>query len=382
MVVKRIGEHGGYTVLPVTNALAPISEMSAHSWLAVESVFGLYGANFFGITSPGLDVGHRVPAPGRPGPGRRRASWMVLRRFFRCEDRIAQVLALGILINVAAYLLSTVPTTYWSARELAGVLPAAPCWRAGCSAAASWPFRLVPAMAVVLACYLAALGYTVAQPSRPAITQDLADWLVAHHLTYGLSSYGIANATTLASGGAVSIRSVSFYNNDAAPGPYEFDQTWYDPRLHDATFVVLMKPPVPLDEIATWEVRDAFGRPTHVYDFGPYVIMTYDTNLLTDLSPSLPSATPARQLPAPFPTQPDAQPLDPEVAASGQAEQLGGGVSAGPRRAVGGQVSDALRRGPERQAHLHQDQIGPRREQAADQRPGLLIPVRVAYRHH
>ena len=86
-------------------------------------------------------------------------------------------------------------------------------------------------MAVVLACYLAALGYTVAQPSRPAITQDLADWLVAHHLSYGLSSYGIANATTLASGGAVSVRSVSFYNNDAAAGPYEFDQTWYDPRM-------------------------------------------------------------------------------------------------------------------------------------------------------
>ena len=162
-------------------------------------------------------------------------------------------------------------------------------------------FRLVPAMAVVLACYLAALGYTVAQPSRPAISQDLADWLVAHHLSYGLSSYGIANATTLASGGAVSIRSVSFDNNDAAAGPYEFDQTWYDPRIHDANFVVLMNPPAPLDQIATWETRDTFGRPTHVYDFGPYVIMTYDKNLLTDLSPSLPPPPPPGQLPSPPP---------------------------------------------------------------------------------
>jgi len=50
--------------------------------------------------------------------------WLVIRHFFSCEDRIAQILALGILIDVAAYLLSTVPTTYWSARELAGVLPA------------------------------------------------------------------------------------------------------------------------------------------------------------------------------------------------------------------------------------------------------------------
>jgi len=241
-VVKRIGEHGGFAVLPVANALAPITEMSAHSWLAVESVFGLYGADFFGITSPGLDAGiaflHLV--------GLSLAAWglwLVLRRFFSCEDRIAQILALGILINVGAYLLSTTPTTYWSAREMAGVLPAGAVLAGRMLGGRFLTFRLVPAMTVVLACYLAGLGYTVAQPSRPAITQDLADWLVAHHLTYGLSSYGVGNATTLASGGAVSVRSVSFYNNDAGPGPYEFDQTWYDPRLHDANFVVLMNPP-------------------------------------------------------------------------------------------------------------------------------------------
>ena len=289
MVVRRIGEHGGFAVLPVANSLAPITEMSAHSWLAVESVFGLYGADFFGISSPGLDAGiaflHLI---GLALAGW--ALWLVIRRFFSCEDRVAQILTLGIVVNVAAYLLSTTPTTYWSAREMAGVLPAGAVLAGRMLGGRFLASRLVPAMTVVLACYLAALGYTVAQPSRPAITQDLADWLVAHHLTYGLSSYGVGNATTLASGGAVSVRSVSFYNNDAAPGPYEFDQTWYDPRIHDANFVVLMNPAVPLDQIATWEVRDAFGRPSHVYDFGPYVIMTFDTNLLTDLSPS-PSPT-------------------------------------------------------------------------------------------
>ena len=136
MVVKRIGAHGGYAVLPVANSLAPLSEMSAHVWLAVGSVFGLYGSDFFGISSPGLNaaiaflhlIGLALAAWGL---------WLVIRRFFSCEDRIAQVLALGILINVAAYLLSTVPTTYWSAREMAGVLPPAPCLRAGCWAPGS-----------------------------------------------------------------------------------------------------------------------------------------------------------------------------------------------------------------------------------------------------
>ena len=82
-VVKQIGAHGGYYVLPVKNSLAPITEMSSHAWLAVESVFGLYGADFFGMTSPGLDgaiallhlVGLALAVAGL---------WVVLRHFFRC----------------------------------------------------------------------------------------------------------------------------------------------------------------------------------------------------------------------------------------------------------------------------------------------------------
>jgi hypothetical protein len=292
MVVKRIGEHGGFAVLPISEALAPTSEMSAHSWLAVKSVFGLYGAEFFGMSSPGLAagiaflhvIGLALAAWGL---------WLVIRHFFSCADRIAQVLALAILINVTAYMLSATPTTYYSAREIAGVLPAGAVLAGRMLGARFLAARLVPALAVVLACYLAALGYTVAQPSQPAITQNLADWLVAHHLSYGVSSYGVANTTTLASGGAVDVRPVSWYNKDAAPGPEEFDQAWYDPRMHDANFVVLMKPAVPLDPIADWEVYATFGHPTAVHDFGPYVIMTYNTNLLTDLSPSLPTPPPS-----------------------------------------------------------------------------------------
>jgi hypothetical protein len=312
-VVKEIGAHGGYSVLPVQNSLAPVGELSAHSWLAVESVFGLYGADFFGVTSPGLDAAiaflHLVGlALAVTGLG------LVLRRFFRCPDRVAQILTVGILVNVAAYLLSTVPTTYWSAREMAGVLPAGAVLAGRMLGRRLMAARLTPALAVVLACYLAALGYSVAQPSRPAMTQDLADWLVAHHLTYGLSSYGIANTTTLASGGAVSVRSVRFYNSDAGAGPYEFDQNWYDPSRHNASFVVVMNPPVPLDPIAPWQVRNRFGPPSHVYEFGPYVILTYDTNLLTDLSPSLPPPPQPGATPTPSATPTPAARLFPTAA--------------------------------------------------------------------
>jgi len=292
IVVKEISAHGGYTVLPVQAGVAQVTEMSSHLWLLVQSICGLYGADLFGMSSIGLNgaiaivhlVGLALAVWG---------FWLVIRRFFSCQDRIAQILAVAIIINLAAYMLSTTPTTYWSARELAGVLPAGAVLAARMLGGRLMKARLVPALSLVLACYLAALGYTVTKPSVPAVSQDLADWLAANHLTYGLSSYGLANTTTLASGETVSLRPVSWENDDVAGGPYEFDKSWYDPTLHDANFVVLIQPPLPIDPIALWEVRVSFGKPQHIYYFHRYTIMVFNKNLLTDLVPSLPAPPPS-----------------------------------------------------------------------------------------
>jgi hypothetical protein len=291
LVPKEISAHGGFTVLPVQAGVAPVTDMSAHLWLLVQSISGLYGADLFGMTSIGLNgaiallhlVGLALAAWGL---------WLVVRRFFSCEDRIAQILAVGILVNLVAYMLSTTPTTYWSAREIAPVLAYGAVLAARMLGGRLCKARLVPALSVALACYLAALGYTVTKPGIPAVTQNLADWLAANHLTYGLSSYGIANTTTLASGETVNVRPVSWEGNYVAGGPYEFDKTWYDPTLHYANFVVLINPPIPIDPIALWEVRVSFGKPQHTYYFSRYTIMVFDKNLLNDLVPTLPPAPP------------------------------------------------------------------------------------------
>jgi hypothetical protein len=291
IVVREISAHGGYTVLPVPGGVAPVTDMSSHLWLLVQSICGLYGADVFGMTSIGLAaaiallhlVGLALAAWGL---------WLVIRRFFSCEDRIAQILTLGILVNLAAYMLSTTPTTYWSAREIAPVLPMGAVLAARMLGGRLMKARLVPALSVALACYLAALGYTVTQPSIPAVTQNLADWLAANHLTYGLSSYGISNTTTLASGETVDVRPVSWEGNYVAGGPYEFNKSWYDPTLHYANFVVLINPPIPIDPIALWEIRVSFGKPVHTYYFSRYTIMVFNKNLLTDLVPSLPPPPP------------------------------------------------------------------------------------------
>jgi hypothetical protein len=297
IVVREISAHGGYQMLPVPGGIAPVTDLSSHLWLLLQSISGLYGFDLFGMTSIGLNAA--IAALHLIGVALAGwALWLVIRRFFSCEDRIAQVLTLGILVNLTAYMLSTTPTTYWSAREVAPVLPMGAVLAGRMLGARLMKARLVPALIVALACYLAALGYTVTQPSIPAVTQNLADWLAANNLTYGLSSYGIANTTTLASGETVNVRSVSWEGNYVAAGPYEFEKSWYDPTLHYANFVILINPPLPIDPIALWEVRVSFGKPAHIYYFSRYTIMVFNKNLLTDLVPSLPPPPPPSGTPA------------------------------------------------------------------------------------
>jgi len=284
IAVRLIRDHGGYNVLPFNTALATLSSMPDHIWLAVGGVFGLYGADFFGMPlglAAGLALLHLAGLALAA-----LALWRVISRFFSCDDLIAQVLAVGILIMVGAYLLSAIPVTYYSARYLACVLPGGAVLAGRMLAGPIMKARLVPVLTVLLAGYLAALGYSVTKPPVPAVSQDLASWLAARHLTYGLTGYGLANATTLASNGTVSLRPVTWQGNDVSAGPYEFDRAWYDPLAHDADFVVLLAPPGPLDWIWDSQVRATFGPPEHTYHFAKYVIMTWDKNLLTGLSPS------------------------------------------------------------------------------------------------
>ena len=287
IAVELISDHGGYSVLPVPTGLATSGAIPTHVWLMTRGVLGLYGAVFFGLPSIGLAAGIAFLHLA----GVALAAWalcLVIRRFFRCDDLVAQVLAASIVITMAAYVLSTIPITYYSARYLAGVLAGGAVLAGRMLASTMMRARLVQAAAVVLACYLAALGYTVSQPPVPAVSQDLADWLTARNFSYGLSSYGLANTTTLASAGAVDLRPVAWQGNDAYAGPAGFEHAWYNPLAADADYVVLLRKPTALDSITDWEVRASFGPPVHTYRFKEYVIMTWDKNLLTEVSPVSP----------------------------------------------------------------------------------------------
>ena len=312
IAVKLIHAIGGYTILPVATQLAAPGALPLHIRLATDGVLGLYGANFQGPPT-GLNlvfaILHLVGVALAIW-----ALWLAFRRFFRNDDLIAQVLAVSIVVNLAAYLLSGKPTAYWSVREMAGILPAgavlagrmigpllAGAWgknpvgqnRAGQNQAGQNPVAtarkaLAATLAAVLACYLAALGWAATRPSVPGVGQDLVDWLGGHGLTYGLAEYGLANAPTLASGYKVAIRPVVAEPSRLDPGPHEFDINWYDPKQHYANFVALLAKPAALDPMTPAQARAAFGAPAHEYRYKGYLIMTWNKNLLAELGPAAP----------------------------------------------------------------------------------------------
>src|ERR1700722_743182 len=157
LVVKAIRHLGGVTGGPLDTTPPPSATWPTHLALTAEGILGLYGADFTGRKlgfTVGLALVHLV--------GVALAVWafaVVIRRFFRCDDLIAQVLTVGIVINLFAYTFSVLPNTYWDDREIASVLPFGAVLAGRVLAERLTAARLLPVLAAVGCCYLVALGY-------------------------------------------------------------------------------------------------------------------------------------------------------------------------------------------------------------------------------
>ena len=278
---RVLGRLGGYSLIPLGTHLAKWWGLAKHFRLTGDGLLGLYGADF--IRAPlgpqtGIAVLHLA--------GLALAAWALcraLRRFARSDDLLVQVLAVAILADVAAFVFSTLPRTLWDTRQISAVLPFGAVLAGRLLAGDLLKARLVPALAVLLACYTAALGFDVAQRSIPAHDQSLANWLVAHDFRYGLSNYYEGNITTLDSGGRVHLIAVSWGADKSVPRAYQSDASWYDPQLHYANFVVNTGADQPPAVIPSGDLSRAFGRPAKIYHDGPYTILVWNKNLLADL---------------------------------------------------------------------------------------------------
>ncbi len=292
LFVRVIGALGGYTVLPVGTQLAAPNALPRHFRLATDWVLGLFGANFQGPPH-GWNLVFAIVHLAGVAVAIIGLIWGI-RTFFKNDDLIAQILVVSILINLGAYLLSGKPTAYCSVREMAGVLPAGAVLAGRvlgpglATLRGGWRKTIAGALAAVLACYLAALGWAASLPNMPGVGQDLAGYLRTQNLSYGLSEYGLANSTTLAAGNSPAVRPVVVVPGRLAPGPHEYDLTWYDPAKHYANFVVLLTEPAQLDPMTRTEAEANFGPPARILHYGTYEILVWNKNLLPRLAPQAP----------------------------------------------------------------------------------------------
>jgi hypothetical protein len=285
LVVSVIGHMGGYTSLPLpTQQFAGWGDLQHHFAVTVEGIFILYGSFFAGL-SPAAAAFAVVHLAGLAlalwGVGR------AFRRFFSTDELIVPVMATAIVLNLAAYIASVVPVTWFDTREIVVVLPFGAVLAGRLLAGTLTRARLRPVLAGVLACYAIGLGYGMAQPTKTDSEQPVVGWLEAHHLSTGLGAYAESNVITMDSGGRVAVRAVTWRLSRAVPRSYESKASWYDPRLSYANFVLVnsadAKPGRGGVIIPYGDILALAGPPARTYHYKTFIIWVWNHNLLADL---------------------------------------------------------------------------------------------------
>ncbi len=273
---------------PLPYRLAPVHTWPRHAWVTAKGLLALFGAK-----PEGPPVAFAFALLHLAGVAL--VAWAVLRvarRFLSWPDMISQILLVAMVLNVAAYVPSTLANaTDLNAREFAVVLPFGAVL-AGRTLAVSlrdskrrWarPALLAGAAGALLAGYGASLGWAAAQPSVPAMNARLVTFLSAHHLTSGIGGYWDSSVVTVGSDGAVTIRAVQSVPR-LQPYLWEAKSSWYDVGPNHANFLVTSSTPGFLNH---WQphraVLAALGAPARTYHVGPYTVYVYNKNLLAEL---------------------------------------------------------------------------------------------------
>jgi len=284
--LKLITRLGGFEVRPPAVALAHVAHLPANVWVGVQSVLLLYGA-YFSREQNGAQIGIALVHLA----GVALAVWAAGRalRRFGSQDLVVQVLTVALIVLLAAYVVRGKPNVAGSAHEIAGVLPIGAVLAGRLLSGTLARGRvLIPALALILGCYAGIEVHNTVQPRPADPDAQVADWLRAHHLSYGFGDYWNANAMTVDGGNQVQVRYVSRTGDTLVQRPWESDSSWYDPTQHDAIFLVTpgpagtCSPGVP----AGWEAaaRATFGPPSGTYQVAGFTILVWPKNLLGDLA--------------------------------------------------------------------------------------------------
>ncbi|MET7421973.1 hypothetical protein [Dactylosporangium sp. NPDC005555] len=274
---------GGFAVHSPVARFSPVADLGGHVVTAATATAHNFGAYLPTLDGPvdlaaGLvNLAMLLLAVAAVGT--------VVARFFRAggdSDRVGEVMTAAILVNLTAFVASTQAGDMGSARQIVTVLPfgaalAGRIWGERLLAAGPAARRVMAAAAVVLV--VAFATQSAAAKPEPPEAHEVAAYLDAHDLRYGLGSYWGSNTITVATGGRTRVAPV--IGPDIRSFRWESDADWYDATKYDARFLV-----VDLKHARYGTVDAAvsqFGPPVERHDFGRWALLIYDHNLLVGL---------------------------------------------------------------------------------------------------
>jgi len=129
--------------------------------------------------------------------------------------------------------------------------------------------------------YLWGLAHEVVRPAAPPDGSQVASWLEAHHLRYGLGGYWQSSIVTVDTGGQVKVRAL--VKNTMGPYLWLAKPAWYDPAAQQANFIVLDSTRSYLYSEPRAFIAKRFGRPAREYNVGPYTVLVWDRNPLSGI---------------------------------------------------------------------------------------------------
>ncbi len=269
---------GGYWMIPPRNGIAPWSQVPHNLWLtgrALRVLFGAFNVHGSPLGLVGVGFGCICLAAAAYGFGTVIWNW-------HRASRAEQLVCVAIVVNILAYVFSTIPVPS-NSRELIAVVPCS----AVLAARALVPERIQSAVrarvmiAIAAVAVVLPLAAEATVPTGVGTETPLAAWLEAHGLTYGVAGYWNASAVTLQSGGRVQVIAVGAKYNGIAGKDWETDAFWYNPSRHYANFAIAdMTTSQANNNMPPKVFERFFGRPVSVYRVADKLILIYDKNLL------------------------------------------------------------------------------------------------------
>jgi hypothetical protein len=203
---------------------------------------------------------------------------------WRTASRAEQLLCVAIVIDLSAYVVSTMPVRS-NPYEVIAVLPCGAVLAARACVPGNMAGTLRAGIATSLAVIvpLLTLTTTAARPAVAAPTVSLTAWLEAHGLTYGLAGYWNSSDVTLQSGNRVQVRAVVMQGRQFVPYDWETNTLWFDASRHDATFVIVDLAGK-AGSIRSPAAEQFFGTPYKIGHVAHWAILIYQKNLLEQVA--------------------------------------------------------------------------------------------------